>query len=76
MKRRTLISGLMSACFILGACSDSASNEYSQKFDPKVYQDFITIGQDYETLNYLISMKAEDSLSWYYRFLHHQRWRM
>ena len=46
MKRRTLISGLMSACFILGACSDSASNEYSQKFDPKVYQDFITIGQD------------------------------
>ena len=60
MKRRTLISGLMSACFILGACSDSASNEYSQKFDPKVYQDFITIGQDYETLNYLISMKAVD----------------
>lgn len=60
MKRKSIYAAFLTASFVLTGCGSSDQTKYTQTFDTKVYQDFITIGQDYETLNYLNSMQAVD----------------
>ena len=55
-----MISAVMAGTLVMTACGDSSSTGYSQTFDPKHLVDYILIGSDFSTLNYLTTYIAND----------------
>lgn len=62
MKFKKWIAAAM-ACTMLAGCGGNKAGDgvdYSQTYDPKIYNDFILSGNDFESLNYLTTMLGVD----------------
>ena len=58
MKTFKKIMAAMMAMIMMTGCSNSNTVKYDQTFDTKNYKDFITIGNDVNSFNYLASHLA------------------
>ena len=59
MKAKKIMTAAVAAMMLAG-CGSSSGVSYDAEYDPKNYKDFITIGTDFESLNYLTSYLAVD----------------